>query len=418
MAQTVSNLTDVLKEAWTQDRLAKQFYDDNPFLARIEQVEASQIGEKAIVPIHHGRSGGYTSTDSAGGSLNAADEQKVEAAEYTLVYHWFQVQIEAAAIGQAAGGDSSVVVAKDLEMKGAIADTRKQCMRQIATASNGILAACDTGGASTTVELLVDSSTAYGYQALVRGWLYPGLTVDVGATNDTDSLATGSAITAVKEDASDPDITIADSITTVSGTHFVYIANPNSATAANTELNGLRSMVGSTTDALGGLDPDTAGLEFWKSPKVDTTTTVLTLDLLLDLQRSVRQKTGKFHTYNLTSLKQEQRFYSLLQSQVRFSDDVVKAGQVGSAVWNGMEIQAMPDILDQDWYCLTIEDLVRVVPKGITKPTWATDLAGETGPNGLQWASGTTAFKNAVVLPFQVGMRRRNSHAAAIGLTG
>jgi hypothetical protein len=24
MAQTVSNLTDVLKEAWTQDRLAKQ----------------------------------------------------------------------------------------------------------------------------------------------------------------------------------------------------------------------------------------------------------------------------------------------------------------------------------------------------------------------------------------------------------
>jgi hypothetical protein len=87
-------------------------------------------------------------------------------------------------------------------------------------------------------------------------------------------------------------------------------------------------------------------------------------------------------------------------------------------VWNGMEIQAMPDILDQDWYCLTIEDLVRVVPKGITKPTWATDLAGETGPNGLQWSAGTTAFKNAVVYPFQVGMRRRNSHAAAIGLTG
>ena len=41
------------------------------------EVQTSRIGEKAIVPIHKGRSGGYTSTTSAGGSLNPADEQKV-----------------------------------------------------------------------------------------------------------------------------------------------------------------------------------------------------------------------------------------------------------------------------------------------------------------------------------------------------
>ena len=415
MAQTVSNLTDVLKEAWTSDRLEKQFYDENPILDRFSKFAATTIGEKAIVPIHNGRSGGYTSANAAGGSLNDAGQQEVDAAEYTTVYHWFQVQIEAAALAQAAGGDSSVAVAKDLELQGAIADTRKQVMRQLVTGSDGKLAACDTGGASTTVELLVDSATSYGYQAIVRGWLYPGLRVDVGTTADTDALATGSLISAVKENSTDPDITIADSITTVSGTHFVYIANPNSTSAANPEANGLRSMVGSTTDALGGLDPDTAGEEFWKPAHVDTTTTALSIDLLLNMERQVQQRSGKGHTLNLTGLKQRNAFYSLLQNQVRFADDGVKAGRSGTAKWNDMEIVAVPDVLDSDWFMLTESDVIRIVPKGIQKPTWATDLDGSNG--SLQWAAGTTAFKNAVVMPLQFGLKRRNTHAAAIGLT-
>ena len=420
MAQTVANLTDVLKEAWTSERLEKQYYNDNPFLERITkqaaEVSQSRIGEKAIVPIHKGRSGGYTSTSSAGGSLNAADEQKVDAAEYTLVYHWFQISLETGALNQAAGAESSAVVAKDLELQGAIDDTAKQSMRQIVTNSDGILAACDTGGPSTTVELLTDSATSYGYQAIVRGWLYPGLPVDIGTTADTDTLATGSIITAVKEDASDPDITISDSISTTSGTHFVYIANPNSTSAANPELNGLRSMIGSTTSALGGLDPDTAGEEFWKPAKVDSTTTTLSLELLLDMQRAVHQKSGKSHTYNLCGLKQQAAFYSLLQNQTRFSGDSgFGAGDVTGPKWNGMEVNGMPDVLDTDWFMLTLSDFVRVTGKGITQPTWVSDLEGSGGR--LRWGAGTTAFSDAVVFPWQLGLKRRNTHAAAIGLT-
>ena len=418
MAQTVSNLTDVLKEAWTQDRLAKQFYDDNPVLERMQQVEATTIGEKAIVPIHNGRSGGYTSTDAAGGSLNSAGQQEVDAAEYTLVYHWFQVQLETGALVQAQGGDSSIVVAKSLEIEGAVNDLKKQCSRQLATNGDGILAACDTGGASTTVELLVDAGGgtvgAYGYQALVRGWLYPGLTIDIGATNNTDSIVTGAVIQSVSKSSSDPDIVIDSSVSTTAGTDYVYIANPNSATAANSEMNGLRNIV-KTSGALGGLNPSTAAENFWQAAGQDTSTTALSLNLLLNASRAVRQETGKRATYNVTGLKQEQAFYELLQNQVRFSSDKVEAGHTGAPVWNGMEVVALNDILDTDWFCLTIEDFVRVHPKGVTKPTWATDLDGSGG--SLQWAAGTTAFKNGVVFPMQVGVRRRNSHYAITGLT-
>lgn len=421
MAQTVANLTDVLKEVWTSDRLEKQFYDDNPFLQAIEQgqyeVSTSRIGEKAIVPIHKGRSGGYTSTSSAGGALNPADEQKVDAAEYTLVYHWFQIQLETGALNQASNTTGSAVVAKSLEIEGAIADLRKQNMRQIVTNSDGILAACDTTSSSATVELLVDSSTAYGYQAIVRGWLTPGQKVDIGATTDTDSVVTGAEIVSVKNSSTDPDMTIDSSVSTTSGTDYVYIANPNSATAPNVELNGLRSMVGSTTSALGGLDPDNSGEEFWQPAKVDTNTTVWSIDLALDLQRAQFQQSGRYTgSYILTSAKQQANFYSYLQNQVRFQGEMrMGAGNVNAPTWNGMEVHALPDVLDQDWYNLDMSALVRITGTGITQPTWVSDLQGIN--RGLQWVPDTTRFNDAVVFPWQLGMKRRNTSAAAIGLT-
>jgi hypothetical protein len=421
MAQTVANLTDVLKEAWTSERLEKQFLDEFPFLDKITrtaaEVSKTKIGEKAIVPIHKGRSGGYTSTNAAGGSLNAADEQKVDAAEYTLIYHWFQTAIETGALNQATGGASGAVVAKDLELQGALSDVANQCMRQVATSGDGVVAACDTGGASTTIELLVDSSTAYGYQALVRGWLYPGLTIDIGATSNTDSIVGAATIASVTESVTDPDIVIDSSVSTTATTDFVYLSHPNSATAANPELNGLRSMAGSTSSSVGGLDPDTVGEEFWKPAKVDTTTTVFSLDLASSLARACRQKAGNSAgNFVLTSLKQEENFYLLLQNQVRFAGDAnLGAGNAESVKWKGMSINAEPFILDQDWYCLTLKDIVMITGQGITKPTWASELQGTS--KGMQWVPDTTSFRDGVVWPFQVGLSRRNSHAAAIGLT-
>lgn len=411
MAQTVANLTDVLKEAWTSDRLEKQFYDENPFLERIEKYPATMIGEHALVPIHKGRSGGYTSTNAAGGALNAADAQKVDQALYTLVYHWFQIDLQVGALNQAGGNAQSVVAAKDLEIQGAIADLRKQCMRQAVSNSDGVIATVEAGSTTTVVEL---DPAGYGFDAIVRGWLHEGLRVSVGTTADVD-LRGSAAIASVSESSTDPDITLATAITAPVAADVVTIDNPNDTTLANPELEGLRSMVGSTTSAVGGLDPQNAGQEFWAPAKVDTTTTVFSLDLVLDLQRSVFQKTGKYMTYVLTSLKQQQNLYSLLQNQVRYQGELkLGAGNVGSTVWNQMEINAMPDVPDREWYCLTIEDFC-LVTGSIKKPTWASDIEGSGGR--LRWNQGNTNFVDGVVYPFQVALKRRNSHAAAIGLT-
>lgn len=416
MAETVSNLFDLLKEVWTQDRLERQFYNENRFLDKIEKSNKYTIGRQAQVPIEKSLPGGYTVKTAAGGALNAADSLHVDRADYTLTYHWQQVELETGALNQADGvGVHSTVDAADQTIESNIAALRREVGRQSVSNQDGLIAACDTGGASTTVELL---TTGYGYDAISRGWLRPGVAVDIGTTSDADTVVAASVITAVKEDATDPDITIGSSVSTTSGTHFVSLAGSRSAsTGASIEMNGLRQIAGSNTLAVGGLDADTAGEEFWKPAEVDTTTTIVSLDLLLRLQRKVYQKTGKWPTYVTTSPKQCADLYALFQSQVRFSGDgTTSAGSVEGFTWNGMKIVCDPDIPDRELYMLTLEDFIVITGGKFGKPTWASEIEG--GGGKFAWKQGNTSFVDAVVYPIQLGVKRRNSHAAAIGLTG
>ena len=417
MAQTATGLLDVLREGWTSDRIQQQYESDNGPLARIEKVKGTMIGKQAQVPIHKNRNlAGYTTVGAGGGSLNAAGSQAVDQASYTLVYHWLQIELDASALIQASGAQAqSVIAAKDLEIEGGVENVRHQCVRQLMTNGDGIVAQCATGGASTTVSLTASpSGTAYGYDALVRGWLGVGSVVDIGTTSDTDSLVTASPVSAIADSASAPTITIGTSISTTAGTHFVYIANPNSATAANPEINGLRNTV-NTSGAYGGLNPATASEEFWAAAARDTTTTVFSLDLALNLQRQVMQRSGKPQTDVWTGLKQQANFYSLLQNQVRFAGETeMQAGSVGRLKWNGMTVDAFPDILDSDWFCLTLADFCRITG-GTDGPKWASEIEGAGGQT--RWAQGTTSFKDAVVYPVQIGVQRRNTHAGATALT-
>lgn len=417
MAQTATSIAPLLKRAWTSDRIQKQFEAENNPLPRLESVKGTMIGEQAQTPIWNNRSAAYTSVGPAGGQLNPAKNQQVTKATWTLVYSWFQIALEASALMQATGSNvQSVIAAKDLEIEGAIENTRHNVVRELVTNGDGIVAACDTTSSSNTIKLVPAAGEGqyYGYSALVRGWLFPGQTVDIGTTADTDALTTAATITAVNMSETAPTITIDGSaIATTKGTHFVYIPNPNSTTAANPEINGMRQMF-NDTGAVGGLNPSTAGQESWASYR-DTSTTVLSLDLLLGLSRRVRQNSNKSETDMWFGYKQEANYYNLLQNQIRFSGDGnLGAGEVGKAKWNGMVPAAFADILDTDVFLFNRADLVRITGGGPDKPQWASDIQG--GNQGSLWSQGTTQFVDALVWPLQVGLQRRNTAAAATAL--
>lgn len=416
MAQTVANLASVMKQAWTSNRLAKQFYDDNPLLAAIKQVEATTIGSQAQVPIFKYNTAGYTTTGPAGGSLNPAGSAGVDQAIYTLVYHYMQVAIETAVINQTGSDAASVVRGKDLELKSSIAQVSRQASRQIANNGDSLIAQCTTTTSSTTVQLLPQASGGLGYDAIVRGWLQYGLPIDIGTTSDSDSVATGVTIQDVVESATTPGIVLSAAVSTDS-THYISVANPNSATAVAPELNGFRNMFASN-GTLGGINPATAGEGYWKPALIDSTTTSFSLDMALNLQAKGFQKSGEMNGKVFTSVKQASNFYSLLQNQVRYNGDrAIGSGGVGNVMgmtWDGMGINVLPDIVDKEWYYIDVDSLVRVVGS-ITKPTWMSDIEGGTGD--LRWNQGTTSFSNAIVWPFQVGIERRNTSAAATNLT-
>jgi hypothetical protein len=375
------------------------------------------IGKQAQVPIHKFNAGGYTSFGAAGGSFNTYNNVGVDQATYTLVTHGMPISLEFSALNQAGGQNAQAVIAsKDLAIEAAMSEVGKQCVRQLVTNGDGIVAQCDTGGASGTVELIASpSGTAYGFDAIQRGWLHVNGIYDIGTTADTDALVAGTTLTASRRlDGPRHHRRARRSRPPTGGTHFVYIANPNSGTAANTETNGLRNIV-NTTGALGGLNPATAGEEFWAAAARDTTTTVFSLDLALNLQRAVLQKSGKYFTDVWTGYKQQQNFYSLLQNQVRFAGDMkMGAGNVGGVQWNNMKVDAFPDILDSDWYALTLDDF-QFIHGAYKQPTWASDIEG--GGGRTRWAQNATNFVDAIFHAYQIGVSRRNTQAGATGLT-
>ena len=413
MAESVANLFDLLKEVWTQDRLEKQFYSESRFLDRIEKTSKYTIGRRAQVPIESSLPGGYTVHTAAGGSLNPADHLHVDRADYELTYHWQQVEIEAGALNQADSvGAHSTVDAADQTITSTVLALRREINRQSVMDGSARIANCDSTSNSTTVNL---DPAGYGYDAIVRGWLRPGVAIDIGSAADGDSVAAGRIITGVKEDPNDPEITISGAGVTTAQTDFVSIAGARSRTdGSSLEMMGLRGIVGSDTTTVGGINPTTNS--FWKPALVDSTTTTVSLNLLLDLQRAVYQKTGKWPDYVTTSPKQAADLYALYQTQVRFAGDNPSAGNVDGFKWNGMEVHADPDIPDRELYLLTLSDFLVVTGGKFGKPTWASDIEGAGGR--LRWKQGATSFVDAVVYPCQLAVKRRNSSAAAVGLTG
>lgn len=421
MAQptTVAGLQSVMKDAWTSDRIVKQFYNRNPLIKMIrDAIGVTIIGLQAQVPIHASHTAGYTIASAAGGDLNDPTSAGTAQATFTMTYHYMQVGLELAVLNQTNTSAQSIIAGKDLEMKDAVDFMSRMVSQQLARDGTGKLAECATGGASTTVSLRPPTAgqNGHGHGAIVRGHLQPGMKVDIGSAADTDSVVTGTTITAVDDTITAPTITIGSSVSTTSGTDFVWLANPNSATAASPVLNGVENIVGTTT--FGGINPATAGNEYWKAAKVDTTNTTFSLPLALDLQRHVFQKDGSYDAKVLTSALQMQNFYMELQNQVHFAGDgpAMGAGDVGGLVglnWNGTGVNVLPDMYDSDWVHLRLEDLV-MIRGSIKEPTWVSELEGAGGD--VRWVQGTTGFRNAVVWPFQIGAQRRNRMAGAFNL--
>ena len=264
MAADLTSVDAALRETWTENRLAEQLYQENPFLARIKRLNNTQVGQQAVTPIHTGRNWGYTALPAAGGTLNSAGQQELKQATWQYTHHHVQVKIQGSAIDGTRGDALSVAQVVDMEVEGALTDLNRQLTRQLFMDGNALVAQCGTTTASTTVVLNATS----GFNALERGWLGIGAAVDIGTTASEATIADGVSITAVNESSSSPTITISGAAVSTTSSHYVSFKNARSGSTSY-EMNGLGNVVSTSAD-LGGLS--VAAVPSWASPLVDSTT--------------------------------------------------------------------------------------------------------------------------------------------------
>lgn len=401
---TLTTIDAALKETWTEDRLAEQVYQDNPFLSRVRRLKTTQVGQQAVTPIHTGRNWGYTALPAAGGTLNAAGNQEITQATWQYTHHNVQVKIQGSAIDGTRGDALSVAEVVDLEVEGAVNDLNRQLTRQLFLNGDALVTACGVTSASTTVVLNVTD----GFDALQRGWLAVGSVIDIGSTANEVSVAADRTITAITESESAPTVVISGAAVTTAATDYISLANSRSGTTSY-EMNGLQNIV-KTSGTLGGVSA--SSFPAWASPSVDATSQALTLPLMYTANRKVAQKTGKPTNYVVTSLKQQQNFYNLVQAQVRFAGDSgLAAGNVEGVSFNGMTVYAQPDCKNAHMWFLTVDDFL-IVSAG--DPYWQNKVAGA---NILNWIQGEDSYGAKITVRHNLGIRRRNSHSALTGLT-
>jgi hypothetical protein len=401
--QTWSGFQPALKETWGQDDFELQFYDDHPLLSDIERTDQHTIGEYVNLPLETYRNGGFSVTGTAGSAaLNPAGAVGVAQAQYALAFNYQQVKVDHPVMASSIGNSNAVANVIDTELEGASSMIRTQVTRQAYKDQTALITAT-TAATSATVPLNVVD----GYDALVRGWLDIGMTVDVGTTASEASLVADSPISAVSISSSAPTITIGTSITSTTST-YVSVANARSGTSS-LEMNGLGNII-SGTATLGGISAGNRWLSY-----VDSTTTDLTLDSLLAVQEQIQQFGGnvKPGAKVMMGYRQGRRFYNLFQNQVRFqSDSQIAAGSTAPIAWNGMTIVQDPDCPSTKVFFVQPSNLKLVTsPLGVH---WANEF---TGGQKIAWAQNTTQFVGLLAYPLNLAANRRNTMAAMTALT-
>lgn len=405
----IAAVQDILKEVWVADRLESQLLEDVMILDFFEEVTeyTDSDGLKASVPLRTGRTGGV-SARGIGERLAPADHQKVGKATYNYKNLYLQVKVEGPVVARMETNRQAVVREIDLEIDNGIEDFKFDMARQLQTFGDGVITLAGLpGGASSTTVLLGASN----YPVIERGWLYEGQVIDIGTVANPQLDTGGNRIVSITDSVSAPAIVVENATATTAASHISLFGNRTAANGSN-EINGLGVIVDNTLP-LGGIDPTVAGKGYWKAVVEANggTPRALSLALLNTTNRKIRQKGGKV-TDLVGSLAVQQKYYELLQSQVRFlKDSDLSAGKVQGPQFNDVTFQGDPHCLPNRVFFLSKKALKMFSAGAVA---WQNQT---TGGDILAWSQDYDAFVARAAKYCQAGTDRRNTSGVLEDIT-
>lgn len=393
---------DILKEVWISNRLESQLQDETEIYDYFETVteHTDSDGLKASVPLKVGRTGGIGAR-GIGERLPYADHQKPGKATYNYKNTYAVIQVEGPVVARMETNRQSVVREVNFEVEGAIEDYKRDMVRQLHTFGDGVitLAGLPGNASSTTIPL-----GAANYPVIERGWLYEGQLIQIGTVADPSASASGQRIVGITDSVSAPAIEV-DVATAVTATHHLSLFGNRTAANGSNEVNGLGNIIHDTA-VLGGIDPTAVGKGYWKAVRDHNSGTLraLSLPLMNATNRKIRQKGSKGVTDVLGSLALQQKYYELLQSQVRFASDAsLSGGKVDGPQFNNTTFRGDPDCLPNRVYFLNKKALMMFSAGELA---WQNQT---TKGDILAWRQEYDSFVARAAKYCQAGTNRRSS---------
>lgn len=401
MSATPAVYNAAMKEGWTQETLENQLIGGSAVLEKVENSGKKHLqGKKAITAVKVGRNGGITVLPSGGGNLNDAGSQQQIQAEWYLSHQFQTISIDSETIDTTTGAQAIVNVV-DTEIEGALEDMRFNLSRQVYGSGDSLIAQCGT----TTATTVVNVNSTSGQNAIKRGWIFKGMSVDIGTTADETAIASNRTVTAV--DPTNYTFTITGAAVTTTSSHYVSVRGSRDGTTGY-ELGGFGKII-STTSTLGAIDP--AVYTEWQG-SVDSTSASLAVGTIENLEQQIYEKGGEDTDMMVLSPKQKNRFYQQLSPQVRYASDTkISSGGWKSVMYDNKEL-VMDRHCPDEQVILGAWKNLEIVTAG--QPTWQND---QTGGNELVWQQGTTRYVAMLRYRLNLITNKRRSFARCTALT-
>lgn len=396
MALTLALADAALKEDYLPS-IREQLNQDFPFLAQIERNSKDVEGRRAVLSLHVKRNSGVGAR-AEGGTLPTAGNQGYAEERVPLRYNYARIQINGPVIKAMKSDRGSFTRAVSSEVNGALEDLKRDVNRQLFGTSNGVIATCGTTTTSNDVVLLNPTTVQLGQ-------LEVGMVVDIGTVASPSTVAAGRTITAVTTTGFTID---GATISTTSGTHFVFRQGAGGATTAQKELTGLQTIVDSS-GTLFNVDP--SSYPVWSSYEKGSIGAVS--DVVFERAiHAIRRKGGGAPNLLVTSDGVERAYSATLTSQKRFANTIeLKGGYSGLSVGAGGSSLSLMWDRDCPYQTAFILNTNHLFQHEMSDWEWMDDDGAV-----LSRVSGVDAYEATLYKYHELTTDQRNAHGKLTGI--
>jgi hypothetical protein len=408
MGATLATLSNIMKNFYLGP--VQLQFNNEILVHQLLNLDSENLeGLAAKIPLHSKRSGGIGSRGELE-TLPAAGNQGYDQASYDLAYHYGFAQVSGQSIHKTRSSAGAFLQAMKGELDGLKDDLALDFARQVYGNGDGIIAQT---AANAGVNVVVLQSE----EAIVKGFLYINMLVDIGDLSNPIVVAQARTITDIDPVAKT--ITISGAVVTTTTSHRVFRsgnAGPSTTYALREMDAGLQKLVSTSAGlTVGGINSGGAGSKFWDNLRNTTGGAISLSTLMSEFNRSDANGAKPGQVKGITTPGLTRRLFetSDFKSLIQFVNTKEFAGgfsEISFAV-NGSAIKLYPD-RHAPWGQVLLLDTQRV--RLFAPMDW--DFLSRDGLT-IRWVDSIDAYKAGLFRYANMGTNRRNTSNVVGGLT-